>query len=275
MIQVWLPFSTAIALSGIAAYYSVIGLAQIFPGSFWPIILMGSILEVAKLVTVSWLYNNWNNTIRVMRYYFLSAIVLLMVITSMGIFGYLSKAHLDSNVILGANTVQLKTLETQEKIAKDRLTYLLQREGDPATASNKIDKQIQDTQTELKRISTEKLPLMAEENKLSAEIGPIKYIAELFYSKDDPGFIDKAVRAVIMIIIIVFDPLAVLLLIAANQTYKTIQNSPKEELRPIKKAKKKKVVDNTPHISIESFYTDSNSEIIPKDKITRLDGGSF
>ena len=275
MIQVWLPFSTAIALSGIAAYYSVIGLAQIFPGSFWPIILMGSILEIAKLVTVSWLYNNWNNTIRVMRYYFLSAIVLLMVITSMGIFGYLSKAHLDSNVILGANSVQLKTLETQEKIAKDRLTYLLQRAGDPATASNKIDKQIQDTQTELKRISTEKLPLMAEENKLSAEIGPIKYIAELFYSKDDPGFIDKAVRAVIMIIIIVFDPLAVLLLIAANQTYKTIQNSPKEELRPIKKAKKKKVVDNTPHISIESFYTDSNSEIIPKDKITRLDGGSF
>ena len=275
MIQVWLPFSTAIALSGIAAYYSVIGLAQIFPGSFWPIILMGSVLEVAKLVTVSWLYNNWNNTIRVMRYYFLSAIVLLMVITSMGIFGYLSKAHLDSNVILGANSVQLKTLETQEKIAKDRLTYLLQRAGDPATASNKIDNQIQDTQTELKRISTEKLPLMAEENKLAAEIGPIKYIAELFYSKDDPGFIDKAVRAVIMVIIIVFDPLAVLLLIAANQTYKNIQNSPKEELRPIKKAKKKKVVDNTPHISIESFYTDSNSEIIPKDKITRLDGGSF
>jgi hypothetical protein len=275
MIQVWLPFSTAIALSGIAAYYSVIGLAQIFPGSFWPIILMGSVLEMAKLVTVSWLYNNWNNTIRVMRYYFLSAIVLLMVITSMGIFGYLSKAHLDSNVILGANSVQLKTLETQEKIAKDRLSYLLQRAGDPATASNKIDKQIQETQTELKRISTEKLPLMAEENKLAAEIGPIKYIAELFYSKDDPGFIDKAVRAVIMVIIIVFDPLAVLLLIAANQTYKNIQNSPKEELRPIKKAKKKKVVDNTPHISIESFYTDSNSEIIPKDKITRLDGGSF
>ena len=275
MIQVWLPFSTAIALSGIAAYYSVIGLAQIFPGSYWPIIVMGSVLEIAKLVTVSWLYNNWYVTVRIMRYYFLSAIVLLMVITSMGIFGYLSKAHLDSNVILGANTVQLKTLETQEKIAKDRLTYLLQRAGDPATASNKIDKQIQDTQTELKRISTEKLPLMAEENKLSAEIGPIKYIAELFYSKDDPGFIDKAVRAVIMIIIIVFDPLAVLLLIAANQTYKTIQNSPKEELRPIKKAKKKKVVDNTPHISIESFYTDSNSEIIPKDKITRLDGGSF
>jgi len=261
MIQVWLPFSTAIALSGIAAYYSVIGLAQIFPGSFWPIILMGSILEIAKLVTVSWLYNNWNVTVRIMRYYFLSAIVLLMVITSMGIFGYLSKAHLDSNVILGANTVQLKTLETQEKIAKDRLTYLLQRAGDPATASNKIDKQIQDTQTELKRISTEKLPLMAEENKLSAEIGPIKYIAELFYSKDDPGFIDKAVRAVIMVIIVVFDPLAVLLLIAANQTYKSIQNSPKEELRPIKKAKKKRKDKALQVLLFTSFYIQRRSNM--------------
>ena len=164
---------------------------------------MGSVLEASKLVTVSWLYNNWNVTITWMRYYFSIAVVLLMAITSMGIFGYLSKAHLDSNIVIGANTVQLKTLETQEKIAKERLTYLLQRAGDPATASRKIDTQIQETQAELKRIANEKLPLLSEENKLAAEIGPIKYIAELFYSKDDPNFIDKAVRAVIIIIIVV------------------------------------------------------------------------
>ena len=95
MINAILPFITAIALSGIAAYYSVIGLAQIFPGSYWPIIIMGSVLEASKLVTVSWLYNNWDVTVRIMRYYFLAAIILLMLITSMGIFGYLSKAHLD------------------------------------------------------------------------------------------------------------------------------------------------------------------------------------
>lgn len=275
MLQVLLPFLTAIALSGIAAFYSVIGLAQIFPGSFWPIILMGVILEIAKLVTVSWLYNNWHDTVRIMRYYFLIAIILLMIITSMGIFGYLSKAHLDSNVTLGANTVQLKTLETQEKIAKDRLTYLLQRAGDPATATNRIDKQIQDTQVELKRITNEKLPLMAEENKLSAEIGPIKYIAEAFYSKDDPSFIDKAVRAVIFIIIVVFDPLAILLLIASNQTYKKMTKE-NDLVIPIKKAKKKKKVDNTPTNTLESFYVDGEiHEIIPKSKITTLDGGQF
>ena len=185
MIQVILPLLTAIALSVIAAFYSVIGLAQIFPGSFWPIILMGSVLEVAKLITVSWLYNNWSDTVKIMRYYFITAIVLLMLITSMGIFGYLSKAHLESNVIIGSNNVQIKTLEAREKITKDRLQYLLQRAGDPATASRKIDSQIQETQAELKRITNEKLPFLKEENKLTAEMGPIKYIAELFYSKDD------------------------------------------------------------------------------------------
>ena len=275
MIQVLLPFLSALGLSGIAAYYSVIGLAQIFPGSYWPIIVMGTVLELSKLVTVSWLYNNWNVTVRIMRYYFLTAIVLLMLITSMGIFGYLSKAHLDSNIVLGANSVQLKTLDTQEKIAKERLTYLLQRAGDPATASRKIDVQIQETQAELKRISTEKLPLLSEENKLTAEIGPIKYIAELFYSKDDPNFIDKAVRSVILIIIIVFDPLAVLLLIASNQTYQRLKQP--VEVESAKKAKKKKELDKPASPSLESFFKDENknNEIIPKTQITKMDGGSF
>jgi hypothetical protein len=276
MIQALLPFLIAIALSAIAAFYSVIGLAQIFPGSFWPIILMGSVLEAAKLVTVSWLYNNWSVTVRAMRYYFCIAIVLLMAITSMGIFGYLSRAHIESNIVVGANTVQLKTIETQEKIARDRLDYLLARAKDPSTASNKLDKQIQETQAELTRLTKEKLPMMAEENKLTAEIGPIKYIAEIFYDRNDTGFIDKAVRLVIFTIIIVFDPLAVLLLIASNQTYKRIKAQELEPIEPFKrKAKKKKVVDNQPTSSLESFYVDDKHELIPKNKITTLDGGSF
>jgi hypothetical protein len=277
MIQALLPFIIAIALSAIAAFYSVIGLAQIFPGSFWPIILMGSVLEAAKLVTVSWLYNNWEETNRLMKYYFSIAIILLMAITSMGIFGYLSRAHIESNIVVGANTVQLKTIETQEKIARDKLDYLLARAKDPSTASNKLDKQIQDTQTELTRLTKEKLPLMAEENKLTAEIGPIKYIAEIFYDRNDAGFIDKAVRLVIFTIIVVFDPLAVLLLIASNQTYKRIKAKRMDPIEPFKrKAKKKKKVDMGPTNSLESFYIDGEMhEMIPKNKITTLDGGSF
>jgi hypothetical protein len=272
--QALLPFLTAIALSIIAAFYSVIGLAQIFPGSFWPIVLMGSVLEVAKLVTVSWLYNNWKVTVPIMRYYFLIAIVFLMMITSMGIFGFLSKAHLESNIVVGANSVQIKTIESQEKIARERLDYLLKRAGDdPDKITRRTDNAIQETQAELKRLSEQKLPLLKEENTLMAEVGPIKYIAEALYTKEDPDFIDKAVRTVIVIIIVVFDPLAILLLIASQQSYRSIK---KEESRPeIKKAKMKKRIDKPLSPSLESFFVDKNSEVIPKDKITRLDGGSF
>ena len=238
MIQVYLTFLTAIALSAVAGFYSIIGLAQIFPGSFWPIVLMGSILEIAKLVTISWLYNNWKNAGTLLKTYFSIAILVLMMITSMGIFGYLSKAHLESNIVLGANTVQLRTLETQEKITKDRLNYLLKQASDPEKTSARVDRDIRNAQADLKKLTEQKLPLLSEENKLAAEIGPIKYIAELFYDKNDPSFIDKAVRAVIITIIIVFDPLAVLLLIAAQKTYKvTTRNTTKST----KKSKKKQV----------------------------------
>jgi hypothetical protein len=268
MIQVLLPFLTAIALSVIAAFYSVIGLAQIFPGSFWPIILMGSVLEVAKLVTVSWLYNNWNSTVRIMRYYFVTSIILLMMITSMGIFGYLSKAHLETNIVVGANSVQIKIIEEQEKIAKERLDYLLKKAGDnPERIARRTDNAIQETQQELKRLSEQKLPLLKEENALLAEVGPIKYIAEAIYSKEDPDFIDKAVRFVILIIIIVFDPLAILLLIAANQTYRNIKTEEEDKKIPNKKITKKKV-DKSTAVSIELFTEDS--EIIPKSKITKI-----
>ena len=282
MIQVLLPFASAIALSVVAAYYSVIGLAQIFPGSYWPIIIMGSVLEISKLVTVSWLYNNWNDTVKVMRYYFLVAIILLMLITSMGIFGYLSKAHLDTNVNINANSVQLKTLETQERIAKERLNYLLQRAGDPATATKKIDTQIQEVQAELKKLSSEKLPLLSEENLLMAEVGPIQYIAELFYTKDDAGFIDKAVRLVILIIIVVFDPLAILLLIASNQTLVRIRNLKLETKEPKPKAKSKKELAKSTAPSVELFMSDIDSEVIKKTDIVEikpqrptLEGGTF
>ena len=242
---------------------------------------MGSVLEISKLVTVSWLYNNWNDTVRIMRYYFLVAIILLMLITSMGIFGYLSKAHLDTNVNINANSVQLKTLETQERIAKERLNYLLQRAGDPATATKKIDTQIQEVQADLKKLSSEKLPLLSEENLLMAEVGPIQYIAELFYTKDDAGFIDKAVRLVILIIIVVFDPLAILLLIASNQTLVRIRNLKLETKEPKPKAKSKKELAKSTAPSVELFMSD-DSEVIKKTDIVEikpqrptLEGGTF
>ena len=216
--MIFLTLLSALLLSGIAAYYSVIGLAAIFTGAFWPIVFMGSVLEMSKLVTTSWLYRNWKTCPLLLKSYLTFAVVILMLITSMGIFGFLSKSHIDSTLDAGANQVEVKTLNTQEKIAKERLDYLLARAKDPSTASNRLDKQIQDTQKELNDISKRKLPLLKESNKLVAEVGPIKYVGDMIYGTDDADAIDKAVRLVIMLIMIVFDPLAVLLLIAANMS---------------------------------------------------------
>jgi hypothetical protein len=225
----YITFLTALALSGIAAYYSVIGLGAIFVGAFWPVVMMGSVLEVSKLVTASWLYRNWRTAPILLKSYLTFAVIILMTITSMGIFGFLAKAHIDSTLDSGANSVELKTLNQQQKIAEDRLNYLLARAKDPSTASNRLDSQIQSTQKELTDINKKRLPLLREENKLVADIGPIKYVAELLYGQSEDG-VAKAVRLVIMIIMVVFDPLAVLLLIAANISLKEkneIQSTPR------------------------------------------------
>ena len=230
----FLTLLCALALSGIAAYYSVIGLAAIFTGAFWPIVFMGSVLEASKLVTTSWLYRNWKNCPLLLKSYLTFAVVILMVITSMGIFGFLSKAHIDSTLDAGANSVEVKTLVQQEKIVKERLDYLLARAKDPSTASNRLDNQIQSTQKELAEINKKKLPLLKESNKLTAEVGPIKYVGDMIYGAEDESGLDKAVRLVIILIMVVFDPLAVLLLIAANISLK-----------------EKKVVEPTDEDSIE------------------------
>ena len=222
----FLTLLCALALSGIAAYYSVIGLAAIFTGAFWPIVFMGSVLEASKLVTTSWLYRNWKNCPFLLKSYLTFAVVILMVITSMGIFGFLSKAHIDSTMDAGANTIEVKTLVQQEKIVKERLDYLLARAKDPSTASNRLDKQIQDTQKELADINKKKLPLLKESNKLTADVGPIKYVGDMIYGVEDESGLDKAVRLVIMLIMVVFDPLAVLLLIAANMSMKQKSGTP-------------------------------------------------
>jgi hypothetical protein len=261
-----IPFLTAIALSGIAGYYSIIGLALIFPGSFWPIVIMGGTLEVAKLVTVAWLYRNWKNAPMLLKVYFSTAVIILMLITSMGIFGYLSKAHIETSVTSNANVIELRALENEEKLVNERLSYLLKRAGDPATASRRIDAEIKETQTRLKEIAKQKIPLLQEENRTMADVGPIRYIAEFLYDKNDSQFIDKAVRIVIFVIIFVFDPLAVLLLIAANINMR----KPEEPVVPVQKKKtaSAKVFKGS---TLEPWLSKGKTVEIPENRITKID----
>lgn len=216
MILALLTLITAIAISAIAAYFSIAGLVAIFAATPIPIAIMGSFLEAAKLVTASWVYRNWNTAPKAIKWYLTGSVVVLSLITSMGIFGYLSKSHIQQTTVVGTNSVELSIIEQQEKILKSRIDFLVAQSEKTPNASTRISRELQDTQRQLKEIIDRKAPLLQSKNQLEAELGPLKYITEFIYGKSNEELINKAVRWVIVTLIFVFDPLAILLLISAN-----------------------------------------------------------
>jgi hypothetical protein len=257
--MMYVTFLSAILLSAVSAYYSIIGLTTIFMGAFWPIVLMGVALEFAKLVAASWLYQNWRRASVLLRIYLTSAVLILVLITSMGIFGFLAKSHIDSTMDNKSNATELETLNAEEKIITSRLNYLLaraqtlSRSDDKEIASNRIEREIKDTQKQLSKLNQVKSSLLKNENELIAHIGPVFYLAELFYN-DPQNSVDKSVRLVIIAIMFVFDPLAVLLFIAGNMlaTDKRRRTHPEEFIDPpppTPKPKPVKIVE-TPNVSI-------------------------
>ena len=137
-----LTLLSALSISGVAIFYSVIGLATIFPGAFWPVVIMGSVLEVGKLVTASWLYRNWRHTRWLLKTYLTIAVIVLICITSMGIFGFLSKAHLEQNLAEDTVTQRIEIInskilseETYIKRQKDTIVRL-ESTLDRTTTSN-------------------------------------------------------------------------------------------------------------------------------------------
>ena len=218
----------------------------IFAGAAYSIAVMGGILEVAKLVVTSWLYRNWKETPVLMKSYFCTAIAVLMLLTSMGIFGFLSKAHVDQNLVSGDVLAQMSLIDEQIKIEKESLDanrkiinqldsqvdQLLSRSTGEAGAVSSASlrarqakerqaaqKEILSSQAKINKLNTDKAPIAAQVREVEAEVGPVKYIAALIYG-DNPeaNLLEKAVRWVILLIVFVFDPLAVLMFIAYNQT---------------------------------------------------------
>lgn len=226
---------TALALSAIAGYFSVVGIATIFAGAFWAVIVMASALEIGKVVTVAWLSRNWDKSPKIIKYYLSIAAVVLMFITSMGTFGYLSKAHLETNNQIQQAQLQIEPLQTQLALAERKLrnaqTSLdsldrLVAETDIQQASRLRNRQrseraalaaeISNSSREIQSINASLLPLRSEQARTEAEIGPLKYVAELIYGDMASDHFDSAVRFVIILLVLVFDPLAIVLLIAAN-----------------------------------------------------------
>lgn len=231
-----------ILLSCVAGYFSIIGLATIFSGAFNSVIVMATALELSKLVAASWIYRNWMIAPIVMKIYMIIAVVVLVGITSMGIFGYLSKAHIDQNVTAGDTSIRIEQLdiriERQQKVINDAETVIAQldtavetlieydriRGDDGAIAvrqsqaeeRSQLNSVIDTASDELFELQSKKAELTKEQLIFEAEVGPLKYIAELIYGDEAKNYFDKAVRYIIIIIVVVFDPLAVCLILAGN-----------------------------------------------------------
>ena len=240
----YLLFVVALSLSAVAAWYAVAGLVAIFAAATVPIVIMGSLLEASKLVVASWLYRSWKEIPLLMKSYFTVALVVLMLLTSMGIFGFLSKAHLDQAIPTGDVSAKLALIDEKIKTEKENINAnrkelsQLDSQVDQTIARttdaggterainirrnqqkdrNRILNEIGAAQTKIAKLNEERAPIAAEVRKVEAEVGPIKYIAALIYDDAaDTDTLERAVRIVTIMIVLVFDPLAVLLLIAAN-----------------------------------------------------------
>ena len=259
MLTIIIVFLSAISISVIAAGYSIAGLTALFAGAVVPIIAMGSALEVGKLVAASWLYNNWRNKFvpQTLKFYLTFATIVLVFITSMGIFGFLSKAHLDQVQPNNSNAIKIELLDDQIKSQKmiifrsqntlklldktlekyidmEYVTRGLKEREKQKPERDALTLSINNATDKISELTDKKGVLQLEVQKLEAEVGPIKYIAELIYGDTAKDHFDEAVRWVIIVLIFVFDPLAVLLLIAANISLRTRREG-QEEVKNTKK----------------------------------------
>ena len=248
MLLAILTLLSAISISVIAAGYSIIGLATLFAGAKVAIIAMGSALEVGKLVAASWLYRNWNSNLlpRLIKWYLTIAIIVLVFITSMGIFGFLSKAHLDQVRPSQDNSVQIvlidkqinqqeiiiarseKTLNLLDKalevyIDKEYVTRGLKERKKQKEERDFLNDEIRIAMDVIAKLTLDKSSIELEQLKIEADVGPLKYVAELIYGDEAKDHFDEAVRIIIIVLIFVFDPFAVLMLVAANISFKQRQ----------------------------------------------------
>jgi hypothetical protein len=243
-----ITLAVALSLSVIAAYYSIAGLAAIFAAAVIPIMIMGSILELAKVVVTIWLHEYWPRARWLMKIYLVSAVIMLMLITSMGIFGFLSKAHSDQSLVSGDSQAKVSIFDEKIRTAKDNIDasrralkqmdeavdQVMGRSADEKGADKAVQirrsqnkeraRLIAEIDTEQKtvaKLNEEAAPLRAEFRKIEAEVGPIKYIAALIYGDNpDANILERAVRWVIMLLVCVFDPLAIMMLLASTESLK-------------------------------------------------------
>ena len=234
-----LTLLVALAISTVAAFYSIVGLMAIFAGATTAIAIMGVVLEIGKLVCASWTFQNWKTSPFTIRSYFIIAVIVLMLITSLGIFGFLSRAHITQSsptalLVERIERINLKVNQRQTQVSRyqgrlDTLDQALQRYielgaiskglskiGAMDNETNLLKTKISTLETEIDGLTDKKYGLKTELNLAEVEVGPIRYVASMIYDDVSESQLEEAVRWIIILLIFVFDPLAVVLVIAAN-----------------------------------------------------------
>ena len=253
----YLTLVTGLALSVVAEYYSIAGLTAIFAAAVIPTIIMGITLGLGKVMATIWVKQNWDTAPWSIKIYLCAAIVVLMLITSMGTFGFLSKAHSDQNLVSG--DVQAKIAIYDEKIKTEKENIETNRKAlkqmdegvdqvlgrstsetgaDKAVALRRsqqkervrLQNEISQSQKSISELNDARAPIAAEVRKIEAEVGPIKYLAAFVYGETSEGVLERAVTWVIVLIIFVFDPLALMLLIASQISFQKLRNREQDEL---------------------------------------------
>lgn len=257
MILAYLLLLTGLTISAVAIYYSVEGMIAIFSAAVIPITIMMTSLEIAKLVVASWLKAYWDKVPTILKPYAVVSVIVLMFLTSMGIFGFLSKAHNDQNLVSGDVQSKISIYDEKIKTAKENIEsnrkqlkqmdeavdQVMARSQDEKGAEKSVairksqqrdraslSKDIEANQKLIAQLNDEAAPIRAEVRKVEAEVGPLKYIAKFVYGDTvDENMLEKAVTWMIILIIFVFDPLAVIMLLAAQMTFTWAREKNKKE----------------------------------------------
>ena len=247
-----LALFAGVFISGISAWYSISGLTSIFAGAFWSIIIMGTALELGKVITAAYLYRNWKDMPAIMKSYFTASVIVLMFITSMGTFGYLSRAHIEQTssaydieaklerVDQSISRERTRITRAEESlrqldnavdimISKDQATKGLQSRRAQEQERSTINQLIKDSQNNIDKLLDERMPLGQAMRDIQREVGPIRYVAEFVYGRSDSRLLDSAVRGIIILLVLVLDPLSLLLIMTTTRKEEPLDKDAKKK----------------------------------------------
>lgn len=244
MIRIAIIFITAILISVVAAYFSIVGLAALFAATFWGVVIMGATLEAGKVVAATWAHEHWGDpsVSRLHKGYLVGAVSALMLVTSLGIYGYLSKGHLEQAAPMAGTNLQIQQGELRIQqiqadnerlttrlnqldqsvnvmLSNDRASQGLRARRQQAAERAEINTTMDANNKQIQELQTNLLPLKTANLEVEAKLGPVKYVAELFGWKDP----EAAVRMIILIIMVAFDPLALVLIISGGISLRQYQ----------------------------------------------------